>query len=197
MPKETRRLTIADILPTADYDKIRKEKKAEIIAVKHLRRIEVGPFATFYFESYDTMWLQVQEMVRIEKGGAEQVAGELDAFNPLIPQGNELVATLMFEIDDPIRRGNVLKRLTGIEDTVFFDVGGERVTATWEQDVERTDDDGKTSAVHFLHFTFTPAQIARFRDPAVTVILGLGHENYAHMAVVSQASRAALAQDFA
>lgn len=196
MPKSERRLTPDDILPTADYDRIRKEKKAELIPVKQLRRIEVGPFATFYFENYDTMWLQVQEMVRIEKGGAEQIAGELEAFNPLIPQGDELVCTLMFEIDDPVRRQNVLKRLGGIEETVFFDLGGERIAATWERDIDRTADDGKTSAVHFLHFAFSPAQIARFRDPSATVVLGIGHENYAHMAVVQPAVRKQLAEDF-
>ena len=198
MPREARCLTPADILPTPAYDKIRAEKKAALIPVKQKRRVEVGPFATFYFESYDTMWLQVQEMVCIEKGGAAQIAGELEAYNPLIPQGDELVATLMFEIDDPQRRANVLARLGGIEETAFFDLGdGVRIGASWERDVERTAEDGKTSAVHFLHFRFAKAEIARFNDPAVTVVLGFAHENYAHMAVVSPASRRALAEDFA
>ncbi len=196
MPKEINRLTEADILPMAEYETVRKQKKADILPAKQLRRVEVGPFATFYFENYDTMWLQVHEMLRIEKGGAAQIASELEAFNPLIPQGRELIATLMFEIEDALRRTNVLKRLGHVEDAVFFDVGGERIAAEYERDVERTTEDGKASSVHFLHFPFTDAHIARFKDPLVMVVLGIAHDNYAHMAVVSPAIRAALAQDF-
>ncbi len=90
-----------------------------------MRRIEVGPFATFYFENYATMWLQVQEMLRIEKGGDEQVPGELVAYNPLIPQGDELIATMMLEIEDGDRRHRTLLTLGGIEETVFMEIGGE------------------------------------------------------------------------
>ena len=100
MPEEERKITPADILSLAEYDQQRALLKANLLAMKKQRRIEVGPFATFYFENYATMWLQVQEMLRIEKGGQEQLAGELDAYNPLIPQGRELIATLMLEIED-------------------------------------------------------------------------------------------------
>ena len=93
--------------------------------MKKQRRVEVGPFATFYFENYATMWLQVQEMLRIEKGGDEQIAGELEAYNPLIPQGDELIATLMLEIEDADRRNAVLLTLGGIEETVFLEIGGD------------------------------------------------------------------------
>ena len=89
----------ADILPMEDYAARRAELKREISGIKRNRRIEVGPFATFYFESYRTMWHQIHEMLYIEKGGEDQIAGELGAYNPLIPKGRELVATVMFEID--------------------------------------------------------------------------------------------------
>jgi len=197
MPKAQHRITPEDILPLAEYEKVRKQNKAALVAIKQKRRVEVGPYVTFYFESYETMLGQIQEMLRIEKGGDEQIADELRAYNPLIPQGHELTATMMIEIDDPIRRANVLARLGHLEETAFFDVGGARVTATFEQDVERTTEEGKTSAVHFLHFPFTAEQIARFRDPSAPLILGLGHANYAHMALVSPETRAALAEDFA
>jgi hypothetical protein len=197
MPQAQRKIVPADILPLAEYERRRKALKAEIIPVKKLRRIEVGPFATFYFENYATMWLQVQEMLRIEKGGDEQVPGELDAYNPLIPQGDELIATLMLEIEDPDRRHAVLLTLGGIEDTVFLEIGGETIHATPTEYEDRTTPDGKTSSVHWVRFTLTPAQIARFRDPATRTVLGISHKNYGHMAVLTAETRAALAKDFA
>src|ERR1700687_408300 len=112
--------------------------------IKRQRRVEVGPFATFYFESYATMWHQVHEMLHIEKGGEEQIGDELRAYNPLIPQGSELVATVMFEIDDEVRRKSVLERLSGIEDKMFLQIGGEQVRGVPEGDRENTRaDDGQ------------------------------------------------------
>jgi hypothetical protein len=190
-------LTRADVLPWAEYAKGRAEHRKRITAIKRNRRVEVGPFVTFYFESFDTMWLQVQEMLHIERGGDAQVPEELAAYNPLIPKGAELVATFMIEIDDPLRRARVLAGLGGIEDTGFIEVGGERVVGKAETDQDRTTADGKASSVQFVHFTFTPAQIAAFRQPGSRVILGLSHPNYSHMAVLAEATRAALASDFA
>jgi hypothetical protein len=158
--------------------------------------VAVGPDATFYFESYDTMWHQVHEMLYIEKGGEEQVADELRAYNPLIPQGNELVATLMFEIDDPVRRAALLARLGGVEETVTMSFAGETIKASAEADVDRTTADGKASSVQFLHFSFTPTQIAKFREPGVKVTLGIDHPAYGHMAVLAAAVKDALAKDF-
>ena len=130
MPENARTITAADLLPLKEYETRRKTLKANLIPVKKLRRIEVGPFATFYFENYATMWLQVQEMLRIEKGGEEQIAGELEAYNPLIPQGDELIATMMLEIEDADRRNAVLLTLGGIEETVFMEIDGETIRAT-------------------------------------------------------------------
>jgi hypothetical protein len=157
----------------------------------------VGPFATFYFENYATMWLQVQEMLRIEKGGAEQIPGELEAYNPLIPQGDELIATLMLEIEDANRRNTVLLTLGGIEETVFVEIGAETVRAIPTDYDDRTTPDGKTSSVHWLRFKLTPEQIARFKDGAERVVLGVSHPRYGHMAVLTAETRAALAKDFA
>ena len=192
-----REIARADILPTADYVKIRKERRAEIVALKKNRRLEVGPFATFHFESWDTIWLQVQEMLYIEKGGEEQVPGELEAYNPLIPRGDELVATVMFEIDDPLRRARVLARLGGVEETGFIEVGGERVRGQPEADQDRTNAEGKASSVQFVRFRFTPAQIARFRTPGAQVRVGFDHPEYGHLAVMPEPMREALAKDFA
>jgi len=186
----------ADILPLATYATRRSAMRQEIVRKKKNRRIEVGPCATFYFECYETMLQQVQEMLFIEKGGAAQVADELSAYNPLIPKGAELVATVMFEIDDPVRRANVLARLGGVEETMFIKLGDDKVMGVPEADQERTNEEGKASSVQFVHFPFTAAQIARFRKGGETVIVGMQHANYAHMAVMPEAMRAELAQDF-
>ena len=192
----TRKITRADILPMAEYAKVRKDKRAELVAKKKHRRVEIGPYVTFYFESYDTMWAQVHEMLYIEKGGEEQIADELAAYNPLIPQGSELIATMMFEIDEENRRRRVLGRLGGVEQTVTITIGSHVVRGTAEEDVDRTTAAGKTSSVHFLHFPFTADDIAAFRDPSQPAILGIGHEGYQHMAMLSAETRKALASDF-
>ena len=180
----------------ADYAGVRAEKRAAIAALKRQRRLAVGPFATFHFESYETMWMQVHEMLHIERGGEEQIAGELEAYNPLIPPGDALIATLMLEIDDPGRRARELYRLAGIEDSIRMEVGGAAVAAEpIEDEVARTSEDGKTSSIHFLRFLFPPAAAARFRTPGTRVLLGVEHPAYGHLAVIPEETRAALAQD--
>jgi hypothetical protein len=190
-------ITRAYILPADVYGRERRALRADVVEMKKLRRVSVGPFATFYFENYRTMWHQVHEMLFIEKGGEGQIDDELSAYNPLIPKGSELVATVMLEIEDPVRRARALARLGGIERHIFVSVGGERIAARPEGEVERTKADGKTSSVHFVHFDFTPAQIARFRDTAHQIVVGIDHPEYSHMAVLSPAAREALARDFA
>lgn len=191
-----RKITETDILPLPEYMKVRAQRRTAISALKKNRRLEVGPFATFYFESFDTMLHQVQEMLYIEKGGAGQVPDELAAYNPLIPDGRELTATVMIEIDDPLRRARVLSSLGGIEHTMFIRFAGETVKGAAEDDQDRTREDGKASSVQFVHFPFTAAQIAKFRAPGTEVVVGFNHENYGHMALMSEAVRAALAKDF-
>ncbi len=190
-------ITPADIMPMSEYGAERKQRRQEITRRKKLRRLALGPFATFYFESYETMWHQVHEMLYIEKGGEDQLKDELEAYNPLIPKGRNLVCTLMFEIEDEVRRRNTLKRLGWVEDTITIAFDGETIKAEPEQDVERTTADGKTSAVHFLHFRFTDEQAEKFTKDGTQVIVGAAHENYMHMAVLPEAVRAELAGDLA
>jgi hypothetical protein len=194
--KTRREITRADIMPLADYVATRRERRRAISELKRQRRVEVGPYATFYFENYDTMWQQVQEMLYIEKGGEAQIADELSAYNPLIPQGSELVATVMLEIDDPARRARELVRLGGIEDTVFLECGGERVAGEADPTRENTSPDGKASSVQFIRFPFTAEQIKAFRAPNARIIAGFDHPNYGHQAIMPEAVRQALAQDF-
>lgn len=194
--KTRRLLTRADILPLDEYVKIRRQRRGEISGIKKRRRVEVGPFATFYFENFDTMWQQVQEMLYIEKGGEAQIGDELAAYNPLIPQGEELVATVMFEIDDPVRRGRELSRLGGIETHAFIEVGGDRSRGEADPTRENTSPDGKASSVQFLRFPFSAAQIAAFKVPGARVLVGFDHANYGHMAMMPEPVRAALSEDF-
>jgi hypothetical protein len=188
-------ITRADILPMDVYGSERRERRAAVTALKRNRRVHVGPYATFYFENYDTMWHQVHEMLFIEKGGEDQIADELAAYNPLIPQGDELVATVMFEIEDPARRARELAGLGGVEHAMSLIVAGEVVKGAAEADTERTNEAGKASSVQFVHFKLSPAAAAKFKTPGTKVMVAIDHPNYSHMAGVPEEVRAALAQD--
>ncbi len=193
---EKHEITTADIMPREDYGKVRKERRRAVTELKRNRRVAVGPDATFYFECYETMWHQIHEMLYIEKGGDDQIPGELAAYNPLIPKGRELVATLMFEVDDPARRARLLAGLGGVEETVSLELEGETIRAIAEADVVRTSAAGKASSIQFLHFPFTDDQARKFAVPGSRVVLAIGHPKYAHMTVLPEAVREALAGDF-
>ncbi len=190
------KLTPDDILDTATYAAARAEHKARQREIKSHRRIDVGPVVSFYFENRATMWHQIQEMLYIEKGGAGQLADELEAYNPLVPEGRDLRCTMMIEIDDEQRRATMLTRLGWIDEKIVMTVGDREVPAEPLQDTERNTAEGKTSAVHFLIFRFDEALVAAFRDPAVRVGLEIRHENYGHAAAISGATRESLAADF-
>jgi hypothetical protein len=197
MPRQTHSITAADILPLGEWDETRLQHRKALSIRKRSRRVGIGPHAMLYFENWDTMWYQVQEMLRIEKGGEAQLVDELAAYNPLIPQGSELVATFMIEIPDEYKRRHILGQLGGIEDTISIAVGSERIKAVSETEVERTTAEGKTSSIHFLHFPFSPAQIAAFRNGSAEVMVRIDHANYGHAAIVGDAVREELAGDFA
>ena len=196
MPKEKREIQINDIMPLDIYTKQRKELRKNIVEFKKNRRISLGPYATFYFESYETMLAQVQEMLYIEKGGDEQLHDELIAYNPLIPNGKELTATLMFEIDNPISRAAFLGKVGGIEEMVFMKINGETIKAVPEEDVDRTSAEGKASSVQFIHFNFTDEQIQKFKSNDVNIELGMDHKEYSHTTKLSKENIASLSADF-
>jgi hypothetical protein len=196
MPASEHRIVPADIIPAETYARQRADRRRALIPIKRNRRVEVGPYATFYFENYETMLAQVQEMLHIEKGGADQIPGELEAYNPLIPQGSELIATLMLEIDEPNRRAAALSKLAGIEESVSMSIDDSPIKATPTEYEDRTSEDGKTSSVHWVRFVFSKDQMAAFKDPARKIVLGIDHPHYGHMATVAPAVRAELAKDF-
>ena len=196
MPREKREIQKEDIIPLDVYIKKREELRKNIVDFKKNRRIVLGPYATFYFESYETMLAQVQEMLYIEKGGDEQLQNELSAYNPLIPNGKELIATLMFEIDNPISRAAFLGKVGGIEETVYMKINGEKIKAVPEKDVDRTSTEGKASSVQFIHFNFTDDQIEKFRSKSSEIKLGIDHEEYSHSTKLSEENITSLSADF-
>jgi hypothetical protein len=196
MNKQEKEVTKADLIPADEYAKNRKAYRKEIVSYKKDRRISLGPYANFYFESYETMKAQIQEMLHIEKGGDEQLKDELAAYNPLIPNGKELVATLMFEIDNPLSRAEFLNKVGGIEEKVFLKISGEIINSIPEQDVDRTSAEGKASSVQFIHFKFTEDQVKKFKDFSNEIIIGVDHEMYAHTVKLTENNKKALALDF-
>ncbi len=189
-------ITAADIIPAEEYATRRKELRADVVALKRQRRLHVGPAATLHFENFETMRMQIQEMLHVERGGAEQLPGELAAYNPLVPNGRELVATVLFEIDDPVRRAAFLAKLGGIEQSGFIEVAGMRIAGVAEADQDRTSAEGKASAVQFIHFLFAAPEIAKFKQPGTRIVVGFDHPAYAHMTVMPEPVRHALAGDF-
>ena len=196
MPKEKREILKEDIMPLDVYTKNRRELRKNIVNFKKDRRIALGPYATFYFESYETMLAQVQEMLYIEKGGDEQLKDELTAYNPLIPNGKELTATLMFEIDNPVSRAAFLGKVGGIEEKVFIKIDGESIKAIPEEDVDRTSAEGKASSVQFIHFKLNDEQIQKFKSDSVDVEIGIDHKEYSHTTKLSTANLGSLSADF-
>ena len=196
MSKENKVVEKKDLVSFDIYSKNRKTIRKELLEFKKNRRVSIGPYATFYFESYETMLGQIQEMLYIEKGGDEQLKDELAAYNPLIPKGKELVATLMFEIDNPISRADFLGKVGGIEEKVYIKIGDEKIYAISEQDVDRTSAEGKASSVHFIHFNFLDNQLRKFKELNSEVIIGIEHELYNHAAKISENTKKSLIKDF-
>ena len=196
MPKEKKQIQKEDIIPLEIYTKQRKELRKTIVEFKKNRRVALGPYATFYFESYETMLAQIQEMLYIEKGGEEQLKDELAAYNPLVPNGKELTATLMFEIDNPISRSVFLGKVGGIEEKVFMKVDGELIKAVPEEDVDRTSSEGKASSVQFIHFKFNDQQIEKFKSNSIEILLGIDHVEYSHTTKLTDIVTKSLSADF-
>ncbi len=196
MNKQAKEVTKADLIPADEYAKNRKVYRKEIVNYKKHRRVPLGPYANFYFESYETMKAQIQEMLHIEKGGEDQLKDELAAYNPLIPKGRELVATLMFEIDNTILRTKFLGKLGGVENSVFMKIHNEKIYAVPEKDLDRTTAEGKASSVQFIHFKFTDDQIAKFKSNKATVEIGIEHKEYQHYTKLSEENIKTLSSDF-
>ena len=196
MSKEKRQIEKQDLISAEVYAESRKQIRKELVEFKKNRRIALGPYATFYFESFETMVAQIQEMLHIEKGGDEQLKDELTAYNPLVPNGKELTATLMFEIDNPLTRGAFLGKVGGIEKKIFMKIDNEEVKAVAEADVDRTSAEGKASSVQFIHFEFNNDQINKIKLGNASIELGIDHKEYTHTTKLNEDNIKSLSADF-
>jgi hypothetical protein len=191
-----RTLTPADLFTLEHYARTRVAFRARVLEHKKVRNIAVGPHTTWCFEDRLTVQYQIQEMLRTERifepDGIQQ---ELDSYNPLIPDGTNLKATLLIEYTDPEQRRIALERLKGIETRCWLGVGDERFYAIADEDLER-ENETKTSAVHFLRFELSSTARAALKGGAL-VELGVDHEAYRHRIVVSVAASRSLAGDLA
>lgn len=172
------KLTRKNLYSLEQYAELRGEFRAQVIEHKKSRRLPLGTNATLYFEDALTMQYQVQEMLRVERiFEPAAINEEIEAYNPLIPDGNNWKATFMVEFSDSEERRKMLTMLVGIEDHVWLQVGeAERIRPIADEDLER-DSEEKTSAVHFLRFELTPAQVAALKDGA-GLAAGIDHPNY-------------------
>jgi len=191
-----REIKINEIIPNEEYGKHRKNRRKEMINFKKNRRLDIGPVVSLYFESRSTMLYQIQEMAFVEQISNKELQIELDSYNPLVPNGKELIATMMIEIDDPLRRKNFLSRLAGIEEKVKITIADSILFAEAEKDIDRTTADGKTSAVHFLHFKFTNELIEGFKNHKNLIQIGIEHDSYGHLTIVSDEIRKSLVEEF-
>jgi hypothetical protein len=186
------------LLSLEAYAKNRRDFRARVIAHKKNRSLSLGGHVTLIFEDELTIRYQIQEMLRIEKTFEEEgIQDELDAYNPLVPDGSNLKATMMIEYDDPDERKRALAKLIGIEDTVYVQVDGfDRVFAIADEDLERENEE-KTSSVHFLRFEFAPPTIDALKKGAA-LAAGIDHANYrVRVDEVAPNVQAALVRDFA
>jgi hypothetical protein len=189
------KLTNDDLLTLERYHKERPRMRAEVLAHKQHRQAPLGPNLTLYFEDRLTMRYQVQEMLRAERiFESEAIAEELASYNPLIPDGTNLKATMMLEYPDAVERRSALENLKGVENTVYLEVGAlGRVFAHADEDIERSDET-KTAAVHFLRFELDAAMRSALKNGA-PLTLGVDHELYRHELEGSIELRKSLAAD--
>jgi hypothetical protein len=196
MPRDQHTITADDLLPIPRYELIRKDKKQEAIARKTITRVSVGPNCTVLFETWDSMWLQIQEMLRIEKGGEAQIADELAAYEPMVPKGSELTCTVLFEVADEVRRDAFLRTIGGVEHQIALQVGPHLIRARPEGDIQRTrESDNKASAVHFFHFDFPAEAVEIWKSGEGAAMLTIDHPNYGHAALIGKDTRSYLARE--
>ena len=192
------KLTHADLLSLELYSRQRAEFRARIISHKKMRTVQVGPNTTWCFEDRETIQYQIQEMLRAERiFEAQGIQDELDAYNPLIPDGTNWKVTFLIEYPDETERREALTKLKGVETHCWVQVDGcERVFAIADEDLERENDE-KTSSVHFLRFELTPEMVAALKHGAA-LGMGVDHPNYkAEIPAVGAATREALVADLA
>ena len=186
----------SDILSRDEYKSKRKSLREKMVLRKKFRRVDIGPYVTMYFENKDTIIHQINEMVYIENGGEEQINDEISAYESLIPDGQELVATVMIEIDSPIKRAEFLAKMGGFEEQISIKVGDQLIKGSAELDGDRTTADGKASSVQFVHFEFDENAVEIIKNHMDNVTISINHENYKHSSILNIDTVKELVKDF-
>ena len=186
----------SDILSRDEYKIKRKTLREKMVLRKKFRRVDVGPYVTMYFENKDTIIHQINEMVYIEDGGEEQINDEILAYKSLVPDGSELVATVMVEIDSPVKRADFLSKMGGFEEQIIIKVHDTVIKGKAELDGDRTTADGKASSVQFVHFQFDEKDIEHIKNNIDNVSISINHDNYKHAAMLSTDTVEELIKDF-
>ena len=186
-----------EILSRSTYIDKRKMLRESMVSRKKLRRVDVGPYITIYFENKDTIIHQINEMVYIENGGIDQIKEEIAAYKSLVPNGKELVATVMVEIDSPIKRAEFLGKMGGFEEKIEIKIDDIKVEGKAELDGDRTTADGKASSVQFVHFEFNEENINKINKNKDKVSISINHANYKHSSMLNISTVEELTKDFA
>ena len=186
----------SDILTRDEYKIKRKSLREKMVLRKKFRRVDIGPYVTMYFENKDTIIHQINEMVYIEDGGEQQIDDEILAYKSLVPDGRELVATVMVEIDSPIKRAEFLANMGGFEEEISIKVKDQVIKGKAELDGDRTTADGKASSVQFVHFHFEEKAVESIKNYMEDVSISINHENYRHSAILNVDTVKELIKDF-
>ncbi len=188
-----RKIRLEDVLDLTTYEKQRKDIRPKIIETKDKRRLHVGPKVTYLFETYDTMWYQVQEMTRAERiVEKEGIMGELNTYNEMIPDTNQLSASMFIEIDDIAERKSFLTQIVDLPDHTYLEVAGEKIVATFDS---RQGSEDKLSSVQYLKFDLTEDQVQKFSDSAAKISLGFDHLVYTYAHELTDEQKKTLYQD--
>ncbi len=188
-----RKIRIEDVLDLTTYEKQRKDIRPKIIEIKNMRRIHVGPKVTYLFENYDTMWYQVQEMTRAERIVEEEgIMGELNAYNELIPDTNQLSASMFIETDEVSERKSFLSQIVDLPDHTYLEVDGDKIVPIFDP---RQGSENKLSSVQYLKFDLTEDQVKKFSDSAAKIALGFDHPVYTYAHELTDGQKKTLYQD--
>ena len=193
---QTNMIEKSDILSRDEYKAKRKGLREKMVSRKKYRRVDIGPYVTMYFENKDTIIHQINEMVYIEDGGEEQINDEILAYKSLVPNGRELVATVMVEIDNPLKRAEFLAKMGGFEEQIYIKVHDTIIHGKAELDGDRTTADGKASSVQFVHFEFDDKEVELVKSNIEEVSITIDHENYRHSAMLNNDTVKELINDF-
>ncbi len=188
-----KKIQLSDILNIAEYEKIRPEFRKKIMAIKDKRRIHVGPFITYLFENYDTMWYQVEEMMRAERiVNDDDIMQEINAYNELIPDENQLSASMLIEIDDKPKRTEMLRKIIDLPEHTFIEINGKKIPAQFDP---RQGSPEQLSSVQYIKFNLSEDDVNEFNNNDSNIRLVFDHPAYTHAHELTVEEKSVLYED--